>query len=672
MENTNIENKLLRQEEFIALFPDTRFRYIHDSNKNDIVQGSNILDLSYNKKGFGIFFSVNGFPPSGEAKQANLLSLNANYVDIDIDVSLSQEEKSRILQEMIMSGLEQGTPPPTIINRTQKGVHLFWLYLETLKPTPENITKWRNVQKRLVHCFKGDTNPVDPSRVLRVPYTLHLKDPKNPFEIKIQSYKPEARCTLEELDAKVPKYSNTEIDSSKIPAIQLLLQGVPVGQGLRHKALAQIAGLLLKGASTPEQVETSRLNYYLWDRKIVGSPETFNERKTELDNTFNGIIKREISGNKKELEISSTNRPKIWTTGEILTQDFGEEEWLVESLITKQGMTALSGNPGDFKTWITIHMALCISRNIDVFGKFKTARGNVLIIDEEDHLRLLKKRLNCLGVKDTDNIYYLSQSGIKVDIGAVRDMILEIVKEKNIKLVILDSLIRVHEQDENDAKGMAKVFSSLQKILTAGASILFTHHHRKQNSFGQNNSKQSMRGSSDILAAVDCHIVIEKKRDEEDRLIIRQQKSRQAEELQPFEIKVLKDYIDEKGKACPSGFEYAGGYDEKKKKTEEASEAVIFVLLDGMKSRTELQEALNEEFGKTAIDDGIKLAKEAGKIEQVPKRELDKGDRKAYYRIPKTSNSKNELPTSQLYIEAEKQEDVDHAEDTVDSSAFTF
>lgn len=197
-----------------------------------------------------------------------------------------------------------------------------------------------------------------------------------------------------------------------------------------------------------------------------------------------------------------------------------------------------------------------------------------------------------------------------------RDEILGIVKEKNIKLLILDSLVRVHEQDENDAKGMTKVFSSLQKIIGAGASILFTHHHRKQMGYGPSNPGQSMRGSSDILAAVDCHIIVEKKKDEVDRLIIKQTKLRQAEALLPFEVKVIKSELG------PSDFEYAGGYDEKKRKAEEAGEATILVLEGGMKSRLEIINTLIEDFGKTAIEDGIKL-KEGVKIERVPKEELE-------------------------------------------------
>lgn len=648
----------LTQEEFIALFPNTRFRYIHDVN-GATIQGNNILDISWNKKGFGTFFTVNGFPATGKADESQLLSLNSNYVDFDVEVRLSQEEKERLINETLMSGLEAGVPTPTIINRTQKGAHLIWLYPETLKPTPENILKWRNVQNRLVHCFHGDKNPVDPSRVLRLPYTLHLKDPNNPFEIKVVSYKPEARCTLEELDATVPKYSDNEVNT-KTPAIELLLKGVPIGKGLRHGALAQIAGLFLKGANTPEKVEIARMNYYDWDKKVVGSPERFEERKKELDNTFNGILKREVLGEEPEVKtkFDVANKPHLWTIGEILKHDFGKEEWLVDSLISKQGMMALSGNPGDFKTWVTIHIALCVSRNLAVFGKFQATQGSVLIIDEEDHLRLLKRRLELLGAKEADNIHYLSQSGIKIDIDNIRDMILEIVKEKNIKLVIFDSLIRVHGQEENDAGGMAKVFNSFQKIITAGASILFTHHHRKQQQGQKANTGQSMRGSSDILAAVDCHITIEKKSEEEDRLILRQTKLRQGELLPPFEINILKSELG------PSGFEFAGDYDEKKKKAEEASDAVVILLAEGMKNRPEILELLkDDDYGRDIADRGIKIAEEAGKIERVPKDEVPQENRKkAYYRLPWlvsiAKGISNDLPASLPPIEVEKQEDI--------------
>lgn len=428
------------------------------------------------------------------------------------------------------------------------------------------------------------------------------------------------------------------------------LVGVPIGS--RNSSMASLVGKLVLTTQSDR-----------WDQEIYpvvcAVNQTYNPPllESELRSVYNSICSIEVekrqSRQGSRLELSK-KKPRIWSMGDILTHDFGKQEWFVESLIPTGGITVLSGSPGDYKTWVTIHIALCMTRNIPVFGKFNVTQGAVLVIDEEDHIRLLKKRLELLGARDTDNVHYLSQNGIKVDIESVRDMIVEIVKEKNIKLVILDSFVRVHSQEENDAGGIAKVFSSLSEIIRAGASILFTHHHRKQVGFAQSNPGDRMRGSSDILAAVDCHISIEKKKDEVDRLIIRQTKLRQAELLPPFEVGITK------GDSGPTGFEYAGGHDEKKKKAQDASEAAIAVLADGTMSREELHKALEKEFGKTAIDDGIKLAEEAGDIEKVPKDEVpEKERRKAHYRlsISVSLNDEDILPASLPHIGVENQED---------------
>lgn len=364
----------------------------------------------------------------------------------------------------------------------------------------------------------------------------------------------------------------------------------------------------------------------------------------------------------KVVSIDYSNKFRLWTIGKILEHDFGEEEWIVEKLITKQGITAFSGNPGDYKTWLTIHIALCVSRGESVFGKFPTIQGDVLVIDEEDHIRLIKGRLILLGAKETDAVHYLSQSGFKADNKDALAAIIEIVREKSIKLVVLDSLVRIHDQEENDASGMSKVFSSIQKMIGAGASVLFTHHHRKQQGFGNQNSGQNMRGSSDILAAVDSHIAVDRKHDDKNNsLVITQTKSRQAEALVPFQLNI------KKGPSGPSGFEYVGEYDEKKIKADSAAVSVVFLLNDGQKSRQEIIDALNGKLGKTSVEAGIKIAEAAGDIVRVPKEELPSGDRKAYYRLKETSSDEvdsvdDDLPDFQSHISVREQEDTVEAQ----------
>lgn len=371
----------------------------------------------------------------------------------------------------------------------------------------------------------------------------------------------------------------------------------------------------------------------IWLASKLGARNKTQTRKDYRDRTIASAITncKDVYTplqSKKEEPVVAITTPRLWSMNEILSHDFGDVEWVVESLIPKHGMTVISGNPGEFKTWLTILMAICITHNTAVFGKFKTSQGSVLIVDEEDHMRLVQERLRLLGARSEDTIYYLSQSGFKVDSDEARKALIQLVREKEIKLVIFDSLVRIHQQDENDAKGMSKVFLCASEIVKAGASILLTHHHRKQVGFGPSNVGQSMRGSSDILASVDCHITVEKKRDE-DRLIIRQSKLRQDVALKPFELCIIRSGT------APTGFEYAGEFDDKKMKVEEAVEAVVVILADGPKSRTDLIEILSEEdFGKTTVENAIKLAVEKAKIVRVPREDLTKEEqKKAYYRI---------------------------------------
>jgi hypothetical protein len=125
-------------------------------------------------------------------------------------------------------------------------------------------------------------------------------------------------------------------------------------------------------------------------------------------------------------------------------------------------------------------------------------------------------------------------------------------------------------------------------------------------------------------------------------LIFRQPKSRNAEALKPFEVKILTESIfnikKNKEETMVVGFEYVGDHDEKKRKSEEAREAVItFLASEGMKSRQQIIEAIKPMgYGEKAIDTGIHDAEAAGEIELVSKDELPeelKTSRQRHYRI---------------------------------------
>lgn len=326
--------------------------------------------------------------------------------------------------------------------------------------------------------------------------------------------------------------------------------------------------------------------------------------------------------------------PRIWTINDILTSDFGNDEWLVKDLIPFPSMTALSGNPGNFKTWLTIVLAQSIAEGKPFLEQYPVRQGAVLIVDEEDYIKHIQKRLQLLNVSKELPIFYLSQESIKIDESDGYNSLLKIIADHKITLVILDSLVRMHTREENDAKQMAFVMGQFMQLIKNNVSVLFTHHHRKQAAWGPNNASQSLRGSSDILAAVDCHLTVEKIK-AENTLIVRQEKLRTATAINPFNVTI-------ESQTESMRFAYAGTHDNKKTKTEEAKEAITQLLEEESQLfRDDFQDRLIAAgvAGKQAIDTAIKDLQNEAVIELVPKEELPTETRKRHcYRLAEAAS----------------------------------
>ncbi len=523
-----MSNSTLSQEKFISLFPNTRFRYIHDAKKNDAIQGNNKLDMSMNEKGYGIFLTVNGFPPTGEAKEQQLLSLNANYVDIDFDPTLSQSEKEILMQEAIMSCLENGIPTPTIINRTKNGGHLFWLLFPQLPPTPENVAMWKNVQKRLIQVFNGDKNAADVCRVLRVPNSKHLKDPNDPFEIKTISYKSQCLYTLDELNEVLPIYTESEFNSDKVPAKDILREGVKVGEGMRHMAMAQVAGFALKDARTPEQVELARLALYGWDRFIVKSPEPFESRKKELDNAINGIWRKELS--ERNITVNNKSKAVIQCFADIKPEPIN---WLWPERIALGKLTLIAGDPGLGKSLISVTISAAISKGYAwPVGGTSAPIGDIVFISAEDdpgdtvrprldaaqadcsHVHILKAiqsvELDSEG-KPTQRMFSL-----KNDIPVLEEVLTSL---PNCKLVVVDPISAYMDGTESHANADVRgLLAPLAELASRYKVAVVAISHLNKNSNG--NAMYRTMGSLAFVAAARAAFLVTKDKDTSGRVLI--------------------------------------------------------------------------------------------------------------------------------------------------------
>jgi hypothetical protein len=124
--------------------------------------------------GCGAFFSVNRTNGRG-ATLSDIMNVRSYYLDFD-----GIEDKDELLLELLSAKLQ-----PSAIVETKRGFHAYWYAAEML---PVNKDSYAEVQRGLLEAFRdhgADGAAKDLARVLRLPGTLHLKDPSDPFMIRI-------------------------------------------------------------------------------------------------------------------------------------------------------------------------------------------------------------------------------------------------------------------------------------------------------------------------------------------------------------------------------------------------------------------------------------------------------------------------------------------------------
>lgn len=605
----------LTQEEFLKLFHSPRFRYIHDVTKQTI-QGDDVLDTSYNERGFGVFFSVNGTNPVGAAKIADLQSLNCNYVDIDIK-GVTQEERDSAIEMRLADARKAGVPEPTMIVRTKNGVHCYWMYKEPVYSlNSATIQAWRDVQETLIANLGGDKAAKDPTRVLRVPGAQHLKDPLDPFLVRVVFYEPKNTYSIQSLKESLPH--TTEAPQQKVSAKELLVRGVPVGQGLRHAALAQVAGVFLKGADTAEKVAAARENYYNWDKKVVGSHD-WESRIKELDDTFDSILKKEQSkSDKAQPQVISVNVVR-WKDIDAL--EFPADRWRVKDLVPKAGAVILASVSGEGKTWVALEIARCVAEGLPLFGeeRFATVKGKVLYVDAENGRNELQARGRKLGFSDSDNLLFFSADEANFNSDEWAIALKKLILTERIDLVIVDTFRAVAGKiQEEKAEEIRAFFNRFKDLKEYGVCMIWLDHFRKPD-FPRGNSlpkKENLFGSQDKVASVEVLLMMKKN---ESDITVFQKKNRLDKEMPDFEIN-LSDTKLPNGELGIS-ITYIGIANDETLKREEAKEHIVEILKNGACLTSQILKTLQseQEIGNRNVRSALKELLESKTVKRTRK-----------------------------------------------------
>ncbi|MBD3821819.1 MAG: hypothetical protein IE914_06135 [Thiotrichales bacterium] len=150
------------------------------------------------KRGRGIFATIQATDGSGRRTAANITGLRAVFVDLDYYKDPSVFEKSPL--------------PPHIVVSSGRGLHAYWLLLPG-----QDLEQFRAIQKQLIQFFSeygADPAVHDLARVMRLPGSVHLKEKPLPVEILTHNNHP--RYTLEEIKAAFPALARKEKESKTV------------------------------------------------------------------------------------------------------------------------------------------------------------------------------------------------------------------------------------------------------------------------------------------------------------------------------------------------------------------------------------------------------------------------------------------------------------------------
>jgi hypothetical protein len=394
------------------------------------------------------------------------------------------------------------------------------------------------------------------------------------------------------------------------------LAGLKEGEG-RNSAMASFIGKLLM--TIPQNK---------WDAEVLLMAQAVNKTylppldDKEFFNIYKSITKieseRRLKLNTKTNE-NDTERieytPSL-THLELITKEFPLARYTIEPFFEQGTVNMISAPPNSWKSWFIFLFAVAVASGKLLLNKFKTERTNVMIVNEEDSPRLIQDRLRLINAVDTSlQIYYRVAQGSKLKTEFIDDLIKE-AKEKDIGLIMFDSLRAVHEANENDSTEMQGVMDLFKKIARENITVVFTHHNRKKGMFSKGDDAESSRGSSAINASISGHISLEEVIKEDIRyLIVKHLKSKVGEKLTPFDVEVKKEneYIN---------FYYLGEHEQKAEAMSKTKNNILD-LLQGRKEWLSRNDLVFLKAGSmTNIKVAVKELKKEGLINVKARKEV--------------------------------------------------
>lgn len=118
-----------------------------------------------------------------------------------------------------------------------------------------------------------------------------------------------------------------------------------------------------------------------------------------------------------------------------------EPDWIVQDLIERGAVILVAADSGAGKSFLTMHLGACLIQGDPWLGKPTTGK-RIMYIDNENHPRIVRKRLRMLGLEGDDekHIRYFSRLGVQLGAGQWLERTLDEVDDFKPDVVVIDTV----------------------------------------------------------------------------------------------------------------------------------------------------------------------------------------------------------------------------------------
>jgi len=364
-----------------------------------------------------------------------------------------------------------------------------------------------------------------------------------------------------------------------------------------------------------------------WEK--TGEPKLIPMQLSAIDGAINGWY--DIAKTKSIIE---ENKICVIRGDDIIDSDIEEKPFIIDKLIPERAITAITADSGKGKSLLALVIAKAVAKGEKLFGEFEVKQSKVIIVDLEMDKDLIQGRYKAVIKEKGLPIDYIYEQPISID--NEKDFMQLIELAKNYKVIIFDTLTNLHNKNENSSDEMKIVNKLMLKLINeTGITIIYLHHHRKRQQ-GEFYSQSSSRGSTEIIAKVASHLLIDSKQSMDEEcgvstleLTITQEKARRPERINKIGVKIHYDM-----NLKETHWEYMGEIDDREVKIEQAKEFILTAVEQGWLSINEMKvrsEEQGKKIGESNLREGCRELVKAGLLKEEKGKKLGKEQKSAKY-----------------------------------------